>query len=111
MRPFTLKLVCVLAFAFSTVLPAHAQVSDVTNSTSTPIQGAGHDYIKMFSETTDPANGTVSIRIGLPVPPGRPEPDALHRQTTRRRIHPRQLRREPLGLNVRPNPTKRCGRS
>jgi len=29
---------------------ASAQIENVTNSTSTPIPGAGHDYIKMLSE-------------------------------------------------------------
>ena len=50
---------------------AWGQVTNVTNETSTPIPGAGHDYIKMVSETVNPANGSVSLRIGVPVPPGR----------------------------------------
>ena len=48
-----------------------AQVSNVTNTTSTPIQGAGHDYIQMLSETVNPSNGSVSIRIQLPTPKSR----------------------------------------
>ena len=55
-----------LAAAFS-----FAQITNVTDQTSTPVPGAGHDYFKMFSETTNPANGSVSLRIQLPVPPGR----------------------------------------
>ena len=51
---------CIAAFLVST---AHGQVTNVTNATSTPIPGAGHDYIKMLSETVNPSNGSVSIRI------------------------------------------------
>lgn len=50
---------------------AFGQITDVTNQTSTPIPGSGHDYFKMLSETTNPANGSVSIHIQLPVVPGR----------------------------------------
>ena len=35
-----------------------------------PLRG-GHDYLKMMNETVNPANGSVSIRIGLPIPKGR----------------------------------------
>ena len=47
------------------------QITDVTNQTSTPIPGAGHDYIKMLGETVNPANGSVSVSIQTPTPPGR----------------------------------------
>lgn len=54
---------------------AHGQsptgITNVDDATSTPIPGAGHDYIKMLSETVNPANGSVSLRIELPVPKGR----------------------------------------
>ena len=50
---------------------AYGQLTAVTNSTSTPISGAGHDYIRLLSETVDPANGSVSLRLQAPVPPGR----------------------------------------
>jgi len=50
---------------------AHGQVTNVDDTTSTPIPGAGHDYIKMLSETVNPANGSVSLRIQLPIPKGR----------------------------------------
>lgn len=59
------------AILVSAVPCAWAQMTAVTNSTSTPIEGAGHDYIKMLSETVDPANGSLSVRIQAPVPPGR----------------------------------------
>ena len=34
---------------------AHGQVTNVDDSTSTPIEGVGHNYIKMLSETVNPA--------------------------------------------------------
>ncbi len=48
-----------------------AQLLNVADDTSTPVPDAGHDYIHMLSETVNPANGAVSIRIQLPTPPGR----------------------------------------
>ena len=66
---------CRLLIAASSMLLltgiAAGQIQNVTDDTSTPIPGSGHDYIKMMSETVNPANGSVSIRIGVPVPPGR----------------------------------------
>ena len=53
------------------VAACQAQVNNVTDETSTPIEGAGHDYIKMLSETVNPANGSVSLRIQVPTPKGR----------------------------------------
>lgn len=50
---------------------AQAQVTNVTNTTSTPTPGAVHDYIKLLSETVNPGNGSVSVRIQTPTPPGR----------------------------------------
>ncbi len=50
---------------------AFGQISNVNNATSTPLPGAGHDYIQMLSETVNPANGSVSLRINVPIPPGR----------------------------------------
>ena len=38
---------------------AFAQITNVTNDTSTPIPGAGHDYVKLLSQTVNPANGSV----------------------------------------------------
>jgi hypothetical protein len=49
----------------------HAQITTVGDDTSAPIPGAGHDYIHMLSETVNPANGSVSLRIEAPVPKGR----------------------------------------
>jgi RHS repeat-associated protein len=64
-----------LLFAvFLLLLPAafsFAQITNVTNDTSTPIPGAGHDYFGQFNETVNPANGSLSLRIGVGTPPGR----------------------------------------
>lgn len=48
-----------------------AQITNVTADQQTPTPGVGHDYIHMLSETVDPSTGALSIRIGVPVPPGR----------------------------------------
>ena len=47
---------------------ARGQITNVDDTTSTPIEGAGHDYIKALSETVNPANGSVSLSIQLPIP-------------------------------------------
>jgi hypothetical protein len=62
-----------LLFAFVTVLaPAcHAQLPPISSTTSTPIPGAGHDYLSGPAETVNPANGSVSIRIPVVIPPSR----------------------------------------
>lgn len=64
-RLFSTSLVVVLVTAL------HAQIASIDDTTSAPIQGAGHDYIHLLSETVNPANGSVSLRIQLPVPKGR----------------------------------------
>ncbi len=59
------------SFALLLAPPAQCQILNVGDDTSTPIPGAGHDYIKLLSETVNPANGSVSIRIQTPTPKGR----------------------------------------
>ena len=61
------------AIVFSLLLaPAvQAQIPSASNTTSTPVPGAGHDYIHGPVETVNPANGSISIRIPVIVPPGR----------------------------------------
>ncbi len=62
----------VLGFVLSlTVSASRSQITNVTNDQSTPIPGAGHDYIKMLNETVNPANGSVSLRLNVPMPKGR----------------------------------------
>ena len=51
--------------------PSPAQLPNVTGATITPTPGVGHDYLKMLNETVDPASGALSLRIAIPVPPGR----------------------------------------
>jgi YD repeat-containing protein len=51
--------------------PCRAQVTNSTDVQSTPIPGAGHDYIQLLNETVNPANGSVSLRINFPVPKSR----------------------------------------
>jgi len=65
---YPLLFALVLAFSNST---AWGQLTGVTDATSTPTQGTGHDYIKLLDETVIPANGSVSLRIQVPTPPGR----------------------------------------
>lgn len=47
------------------------QITNVTDETSTPVPGAGHNYIHALNETVDPSNGSVSIAIDVPVPASR----------------------------------------
>jgi hypothetical protein len=58
-------------FFFVTPTAIVAQITNIGDDTSVPIPGVGHDYIKMFDETFNPANGSVSLRIQVPVPKGR----------------------------------------
>jgi len=53
-------------FAFLLTSAGRCQINNVGDDTSTPIEGAGHNYIKMLSETVNPANGSLSIRIQDP---------------------------------------------
>lgn len=67
-RPLVAGLAFV-AVSFSSV--ARAQITNVTAEQAPPVPGAGHDYIKLFSETVNPGTGSVSIRIEGPVAKGR----------------------------------------
>jgi hypothetical protein len=64
MRP-SRPVLSILLLAFVTqVAPAcFAQLPTVTNATSTPIPGAGHDYLGEPAKTVNPANGSVSIHV------------------------------------------------
>ncbi|MFZ1971656.1 MAG: RHS repeat-associated core domain-containing protein [Candidatus Acidiferrales bacterium] len=64
-------IVGLLLFAVSFGPAAHAQVTSPPDITNKPIPGVGHDYIHMLSETVNPADGTVNLKIDLAVPPGR----------------------------------------
>jgi YD repeat-containing protein len=65
------RLLVSACFTLLSSLLACGQVTNVTGDQAPPIPGAGHDYIHMLNETVNPANGSVSLRIELPVPPGR----------------------------------------
>jgi RHS repeat-associated protein len=62
-----------LCFGLLIFLPgrALAQITNLSDTTSTPVPGAGHNYTGLLNETVNPANGSVSLRINLPMPPGR----------------------------------------
>ncbi len=64
----TLTFVSIL-LTLTSVLWAQMPVS--TSTTSTPVPGAGHDYLGDLNETVNPVNGSLSIRINTPMPPGR----------------------------------------
>jgi len=59
---------CLLLISTSFCL---GQVTNVTADQQAPIPGAGHDYIHMLTETVNPANGSLSVRIQVPIPKGR----------------------------------------
>jgi hypothetical protein len=65
------RLLLLAVFILYSGLSGWSQITNVANDTSTPIPGAGHDYIKMLSETVNPSNGSVSIRVQAPTPSGR----------------------------------------
>ncbi len=61
---------CLLGIGFLFLLSSlgFGQITNVTDDTSTPIAGAGHDYIGSLIDTVNPANGSLSVRIPVPVP-------------------------------------------
>jgi RHS repeat-associated protein len=65
----------VLVFAAALCLcsrPARAQYySPASGISSTPIPGAGHNYLDGMVDTVNPADGSVSIRVKTPIPAGR----------------------------------------
>ena len=65
------RILALLLFALFASSSARAQITNVDDTTSTPSPGAGHDYIHLLSETVNPANGSVSLRIEVPMPKGR----------------------------------------
>ena len=49
----------------------YGRITNVTNGQQVPTSGVGHEYIGTIDEVVSPANGSLSIRIPLPAPPGR----------------------------------------
>ena len=70
-RLFVTILFCFLVTFSVLALSSSAQLTNVSSDQATPIPGAGHDYIRMLSETVNPASGSISLRIQTPVPSGR----------------------------------------
>ncbi|MGB2672760.1 MAG: hypothetical protein WAO11_18785 [Candidatus Acidiferrum sp.] len=68
-RLVTFALLLVASASFAPSSPA--QITNVTDDTATPVEGAGHNYIKLLSETVNPSSGSLSLRIQLPVPQAR----------------------------------------
>jgi len=63
-----------LLVAFVSLFFIHNSPAQTTNTTvdqAPPIPGAGHNYVQFLNETVNPATGSVSIRVGAPIPPGR----------------------------------------
>ena len=56
---------------FLTAGTASAQLTSITPDVAPPVPGAGHDYIHFLNESVSPANGSVSIRIKVPMPTDR----------------------------------------
>jgi len=65
------RLLAIAALVSVLLSPARAQILAVGDDTSTPIEGVGHDYIKLLSEIVSPANGSVSVRIQTSPPKAR----------------------------------------
>jgi len=68
---YSLLICSVLLFTLSSAKAQNLGIGGVGNDISTPVPGAGHDYTHLLAETVNPANGTVSLRISLPVPKAR----------------------------------------
>src|SRR5690348_9510091 len=67
---YRLTVCWLIATLFWLILPAQsrAQTTNVTTDQATPTPGVGHDYLHMLTETVDPASGSLSVRIHVPVP-------------------------------------------
>jgi hypothetical protein len=51
--------------------PAVAQVPDPVVAASTSTPGSGHNYIGLANETVNPADGSLTFDLPMPLPPGR----------------------------------------
>jgi RHS repeat-associated protein len=58
-------------FAVSLPSATRAQITNVTNDQASPTPGVGHNYIGALNENVNPANGSLSIRLDVPMPGGR----------------------------------------
>ena len=73
MARFSLYVYASLLIAFTSMCApvSWGQITDLTDTTTVPIPGVGHDYVQMLSETVDPSSGSLSLRIAVSVPSGR----------------------------------------
>ena len=74
MRPLIHTFLSILAVTLAFALfpqAVSAQIPQPSDTTSVPIPGAGHDYLEGPVETVSPANGSVSIRLPVIMPPSR----------------------------------------
>jgi hypothetical protein len=74
-NPIRLRRLVYYIFSICSVLVfssvASAQTTSITNDVARPVPGAGNDHIQLLSETVNPANGSVNVKIDLPVPEAR----------------------------------------
>ena len=47
------------------------QVTQLSDATAPPVHGVGHNFVGMLNETVNPATGTLTIHIQIPVASGR----------------------------------------
>ena len=72
MSPVRLAAALLLSLTLGVLAPrAMAQLPPSSSTTSTPIPGAGHDYLGGQIDTVNPSYGSVSIRIPVIMPPSR----------------------------------------
>ena len=57
------SLTTVIVFVLVSFTVAFSQIAGVDDTTSTPIEGAGHNYLKLLTETVSPANGSLNLHI------------------------------------------------
>ena len=62
--------ICCLLVALA-VSPLFAQIPQRSDTTNTPVPGVGHNYVTSPIDTVNPANGALSIRIGVKMPSAR----------------------------------------
>jgi hypothetical protein len=60
---------CLICFTLTD--DARAQTGNLGDAVAHPVPGAGHDYIHGLNETVNPANGSLNIKIDLPLPASR----------------------------------------
>src|SRR5215471_18609331 len=62
---------CVLLLLLSTVMQSSGQITYLSNTTSPPTPGSGHNYVGMLDETVNPGSGGLTMQIDVSVPKGR----------------------------------------